>query len=115
MTHSTAEAEYVAADTATRKVMWFRSLKLSWEEKQNAAKIIYEDNMACLSLFKGEGRYFTSKHIGIRHVYIKEKVDGEEIILKYVPTDDQLADVMMKSLPPCKFNKFMSHLVCQLN
>ena len=81
VTHSTAEAEYIAANAATRTVMWFRSLMLGLDEKQDAATIIYEDNMACVSednmpcvsLSKGEGRYLTSKNIGIRYSYLKEK------------------------------------------
>lgn len=111
MAHSTADAEYIAADSVTRNVMWFRCLMKELSEEQVNSTIIDEDNMAFVSLSHGEGRYLTSKHIGLRYHYLKEKIDEIEIKLDYVATDDQLADLLTKPLPPSRFKTMKRHMV----
>jgi hypothetical protein len=40
----------------------------------------------------------STKHIAIHYHFIQEKVDTSEIELKYVPTNAQIADVLIKPL-----------------
>lgn len=76
--------------------------------------MIHEDNMACFSLSKGKGRLLTSKHIWLRSFYLKEQVDNGEIILQYVFTEEQSADLLTKTLASVKFNELMKHIVSEL-
>lgn len=71
ITHSTAESVYVAADSATRMIVWFRAMLMDLGEEQKGPTIMHEDNMACLSLAKGEGKFLMSKHIGLRYHYLR--------------------------------------------
>jgi hypothetical protein len=47
-----------------------------------------------------------SKHIEIQHHFLRQKVDEEELNLEYVPTGDQVADVLTKGLVREKHDKF---------
>lgn len=104
ITHSTAESEYVAADSATRMIMWLRVLLDELSERQKDATLIHEDNTACLKFAKEEGRFLTLKQIGLRYHYLREKVLSSEIRLEYISTHDQLADLLTEPLPYARFS-----------
>jgi len=44
-----------------------------------------------------------TKHIDIKHHYIREKIQEGMVQLKYIHTTDQEADMLTKSLPTNKF------------
>lgn len=64
---------------------------------------IYEDNQGCIQLSEKPGDHRLTKHIDTPHNFIREKVLGV-IILKYIETEKQLADILTKGLPAFKFN-----------
>jgi hypothetical protein len=51
-----------------------------------------------------------SKHIEIRYHFIRDMVQRGAIKLQYVGTDEQVADVLTKSLSPVKFKHFRDKL-----
>lgn len=44
-----------------------------------------------------------SKHISIRYNFLKEKVEAKEVKIVYVPTKEQIADILTKPLPQDTF------------
>ena len=54
-----------------------------------------------------------TKHIELRHHFIRDLVAKEEIALKYCSTEEQLADILTKALSKEKFCYFRGLLgVC---
>jgi len=51
-----------------------------------------------------------SKHMEIKYQYIQNIVQRGAVRLKYVPTDQQVADVLMKPLSRMKFAYFKEQL-----
>ena len=51
-----------------------------------------------------------TKHIDIRHHFIKEYVENHDICLEYVKTEDQLADIFTKPLGVETFYKIRNEL-----
>ena len=47
-----------------------------------------------------------TKHIEVHYHFVREKVLKQEIVLKKVGTNDQVANVFIKSLSRAKFEKF---------
>jgi hypothetical protein len=47
-----------------------------------------------------------SKHIEIRHHFLRQKIDENELDLVFVPTGDQVADVLTKGLVREKHERF---------
>lgn len=60
--------------------------------------MIYEDNQGCIALTENPVQHKRSKHIDIKHHFTREKVLSGEIRLQYIPTQDQLADLLTKPL-----------------
>ena len=56
------------------------------------------DNTNVINLSKNPVWYSKSKHIEIRHHFIKEHVVNEDVMLDYVNTEDQIVDIFTKPL-----------------
>lgn len=54
-----------------------------------------------------------TKHIEVERNFIKEKIDSGLIIIPYLLSSDQLADVLNKGLPTLRFQEITSKLVIE--
>jgi hypothetical protein len=61
------------------------------------------DNKSAISLCKNLVHHDRSKHIDTKYHCIRECVEESKIEVNYVCTDDQLADILTKSLGRLKF------------
>ena len=101
--HSSAEAEYVSASEATKQVVWLRKVLEDMGEKQEMATVLFCDNKSAISMSKNSVFHSRTKHINLKHHYIREAVEDEEVQIKHVKTEDQLADIFTKALLCDKF------------
>ena len=95
---STCEAEYVAAATVACQVVWLRRLlgELTGVEAQPLALMV--DNQPAITLTKNMVLHDWSKHIDVKFHFLRDYVDGGQIIIEFVETGRQLADVLTKPL-----------------
>jgi hypothetical protein len=100
---STCEAEYVAAATAACQAVWLRRLlgELTGEEAHPPALMV--DNQPAIALAKNPVLHDRSKHIDTRFHFIRDCVDGGQIVLEFVETGRQLADILTKPLGRLRF------------
>ena len=68
------------------------------------------DNTSIINISKNLIQYSRTKHIEIRHHFIRDHVQNENIILEFVPTGDQLADIFTKSLNGDRFEQIRDEL-----
>ena len=87
---STAEAKYMGLATGVQEIIWikqFISELLSIQNKQiNPIPIVYCDNQAAVSISHNDIHHHRTKHIDIRHHYIRDHVKQNNIQLKWIPT-----------------------------
>lgn len=95
---STTEAEYMATSQCTKEAIWLRKLLADVGLVQEGATTIMCDNQGCIALAKNPTHHSRTKHIDVQHHFIREKLEGNEISLKYCPTEDMVADVLTKAL-----------------
>ncbi|KAF2895017.1 hypothetical protein ILUMI_11159, partial [Ignelater luminosus] len=72
--------------------------------------IIHEDNIGCIHIINNPEKHQRTKHIDIKHHFIREKVANGEVKLKKTPSNEQLADIMTKALTKEKIEKNRSLL-----
>lgn len=103
VTLSTTEAEYVAASTAARELIWIRRLLDNLGCPCAGATVLRVDNLNSINLAKNPEYHKRTKHIDTRYHFIREKVVSKEIKLEHVPTEIQKADMFTKPLPKNRF------------
>ncbi len=104
---SSMEAEYIALTSATKEALWIRKLEKEIEGKKDEEKAIriFEDNQSAIKTATDEIHNERSKHIDIRYHFIRERIRRKEIEVKYLKTDDMLADILTKALAQTKITK----------
>jgi transposase InsO family protein len=95
---STAEAEYMALSDASREATWLRRILLNFDCEQSIPTIIFDDNQGCIALAKNPVEHERTKHIDIRHHFIREMVESQVIDVQYVCSEEMLADLLTKGV-----------------
>ena len=104
------EGEYVALSASARKVIEYRYFLESIDFPQGAPTVIFEDNMSAINLAQAPAITKNSRHIFIRHHYIRDCVANKSIQLKHLATDLMLADFLTKPFGPKKYIAFRGQL-----
>lgn len=107
---STAEAEYMAMAHASKEAIWLRTLLSEIGFPQESPSTIHVDNQGAIALANNPVHHARTKHIDIRHHFIRERIQSQEIELVYCPTDQMIADVLTKGLAKPKHEGFVSDL-----
>jgi len=103
VTKSSTEAELVALSDYASQVVWMRNFIIQ-QGYDVGPVILHQDNMSCMALVKrGGAASERSRHIDIRHFWVKELVDGKVAIVKHLPTDKMYVNVMTKPLQGQQF------------
>nr|GEV49732.1 hypothetical protein [Tanacetum cinerariifolium] len=71
---------------------------------------LYCDIRSAIALCCNNVQHSMSKHIDIRHHFIREQVERGVVELYFVPTDYQLADIFTKALPRQRFDFILPRL-----
>ena len=108
---STTQAEFVALAETAKQAIWLRSILrslsfLSPDSPIQSATIILGDNEASIQLAMNPIAHSRAKHIDIKWFFLRDEVKAGTLSLRRVPTDDNLADILTKSLGPQKHLKF---------
>ena len=110
MSLSTTKAEYIAACSAGSKVVWLQKMFSGLFDLEMDATCIYCDNQSCIKLSENPVFHDKSKHIKIKYQCIHDMVEKGVVKLQYVATDEQVTDVLTKSLSKVKFEYFNDKL-----
>ena len=101
---STIEAEYIAIGSCCTQLLWMQKLLHDYGICQEYLTI-YHDNTSAINISKNPVQHSRTKHIEIRHHFIRELVKDGTLTLKFIHTDDQKNDLFTKSLDSKKFEK----------
>ena len=64
---------------------------------------VFCDNTSGINISKNHVLHFRTKHIDIRHHFIRDLVEDKIISLEYVPTEGQIIDILTKPLDVSRF------------
>ncbi|GBP91603.1 Copia protein [Eumeta japonica] len=94
---STTEAEYMSLPPCVQEALWLKQFQeCFWQHMKNKSIIIYSDNQSSIKLSGTVGYHSRTKHIDVRRHFIRDKVLGERIEVRYVQTDMMVTDALTK-------------------
>ncbi|KAF2282892.1 hypothetical protein GH714_043312 [Hevea brasiliensis] len=100
---SSTKAEYVAATGATNQATWLRKVMEDLNLSQNSATVIWVDNKSAISVAKNSVLHGRSKHIKVKFHALRQAEASQEIKLEHCKSEEQIADIMTKSIRKAKF------------
>ncbi|GJY12947.1 putative ribonuclease H-like domain-containing protein [Tanacetum coccineum] len=101
--NSTTEAEYVAAANCCGQVLWIQNQMLDYGFNFMNTKI-YIDNESTICIVKNPVFHSKTKHIEIRHHFIRDCYEKKLIQVIKIHTDHNVADLLTKAFDVSRFN-----------
>ena len=95
---STAEAEYISAGSCCAQILWMKQQLSDYGIILDRIPIKC-DNTSAINLSKNPVQHSRTKHIEIRHHFLRDHVLKGDCVLEFVDTKNQLADIFTKPLP----------------
>ncbi|KAK2978736.1 hypothetical protein RJ640_012191 [Escallonia rubra] len=106
---STTEAEYMAVGACCAQILWMKQTLLDFGLKYDHIPILC-DNTSAIDLTKNPIQHSRTKHIEIKHHFIRDHVQKGDIVLDFVDTNHQLADIFTKPLDSKRFSALKREL-----
>jgi hypothetical protein len=66
--------------------------------------LIHYDNQSAIAKMYNPVHHARTKHIDIRHHFIRDHVEKKNIRIEYEPTETNTADILTKALAESRFN-----------
>ena len=137
---SSCEAEYMAASIATQEALWLRYLASDmgygdlrlrefgslcekdykkaclskWFYSDEMPLTLFNDNKSCIHLSKDPLYHKRSRHIHIRYSFVRDQTRAGHVDMAFIPTKDNLADLMTKHLPKTTHDYLTTKLLYRL-
>ncbi|CAH9069607.1 unnamed protein product [Cuscuta europaea] len=103
LSKSSTEAGYRAIAYTVQDTLFIRSLLADMGITISAPVQLRCDNVSASYLVVNHIHHDRSKHIKIDYHFVRERVAHGDLVVKYVPTQLQLADIFTKSLSSQRF------------
>ncbi|GKD21495.1 retrovirus-related pol polyprotein from transposon TNT 1-94, partial [Tanacetum coccineum] len=100
---STTEAEYVSVGKVCQQALWTKQALIDYDVRLDDVPIMC-DNKGAIDLSKNPVQHSRTKHIKIRHHFLRDNVQKGHISIKKVPSVDNIADILTKPLKRELFN-----------
>jgi len=110
VSRSSTEAEYKALANATSEMMWIQKLLTELQVPHPKAARLWCDNLGAKYLSANPIFHARTKHIEIDFHFVRETVAQKLLDIRFISTNDQVADGFTKALPVQKLVMFRSNL-----
>ncbi|KAK2969475.1 hypothetical protein RJ640_022189 [Escallonia rubra] len=110
VSRSSAESEYRSVAYVVAESYWLRQLLRDLGVFLHRPVIVYCDNVSATYLAANLVFHARTKHIEIDFHFVRENVASGDIVVRYVSTSDQLADIFTKGLSRLKFHQLKANL-----
>ena len=111
VSRSSIEAEYRALASTTAELYWLRMLFRDFGIFLPHPPLLWCDNVSALAIASNPVFHARTKHIEVDYHFVREKVLRCDLMLKFISTHDQLADLFTKGLLSPRFNWLTSKLM----
>jgi hypothetical protein len=108
---SSAEAEHMAVSAAVQEIKWIKQLLQEITMKPDKSTTLLCDNQSAIQISNNDMHHNRTKHIDIRHHFIRDALKNKEFNMVWIPTEEQVADILTKSLAVIQFTRLRDLLM----
>ncbi|KAG6530792.1 hypothetical protein ZIOFF_004550 [Zingiber officinale] len=80
---SSAEAEYISASVATSQAIWLRKILADLGHHQIEGTVLHCDNKSAIAMAKNPVHHNRTRHIALKHHFIRQAIEDKEIQLEF--------------------------------
>jgi hypothetical protein len=104
------EAEYKAMAGATAEIMWVQVVLCELHVSGPSSAGLWCDNMGAKYLASNPIFHGRMKHVEIDYHFVRDRVVQKLLEVRFISTEDQLADGLTKLLPQRRLIEFQCNL-----
>jgi hypothetical protein len=108
---SSAEAEYMAISATIQEMKWIRNLLIELNILTDLTPILFCDNQSAIAISQNDKFHNRTKYIDIRHHFIRDAIKNKEVLLEWIESKEQQADILTKSLTKETFTKLRKEIM----
>jgi hypothetical protein len=109
VTLSTVEVEYVAAGQCCAQLLWMRQTLRDFGYNLSKVQLLC-DNESAIRLADNPVEHICTKHIDIRHYFLRDHQQRGDIDVCHISTENRLADIFTKPLDEKMFCRLRSEI-----
>lgn len=106
VSRSSAKAEYRSLANCVSELLWIKQLLNEVKMPMTKVPIIWCDNSSTVSVSENPTHHTKMKHVEIDHHFVREKILAGCLQVNFVPSTEQIADVLTKPITPKQFSNF---------
>jgi Reverse transcriptase (RNA-dependent DNA polymerase)/gag-polypeptide of LTR copia-type/GAG-pre-integrase domain len=114
VSRSSTEAEYRALALAAAELIWLQYLLTELHIDIFLPPILWCDNIGATFLASNPMFHARTKHVEIDYHFIRERAQANQLIIRFICSKDQTADVLTKPLPSPRFLQLRDKLTVAL-
>nr|GEX65379.1 copia protein [Tanacetum cinerariifolium] len=100
---STTKAEYVSVGKTCQQALWMKQALIDYDVRLDDVSIVC-DNKGAIDLSKNPVQHSRTKHIEIRHHFLRDNVQKGHILIEKVSSVENIAGIITKPLRRESFN-----------
>ena len=95
------------------EVMWIKRILEELKIPSPSPMKAYRDNKATISISHNLALHDRNKHVEVDKHFIKEKLDKGLICMTYIPTTEEVGDILTKGLHGKQFDSLVSKMAME--
>jgi hypothetical protein len=107
VSRSSIEAKYKSLVNATTEIIWIKALLHELGVSQSRPASLWCDNLGATYLTVNPVFHARTKYVEVDYHFVRERVAGKFMEIKFISTDDQIVDGFTKPLTLHKLQKFV--------
>ena len=111
VSRSSTEAECKSLAVGTAEVAWICMLLRDLNIFLFSCLTIWCDNTSAISLASNPVFHARTKHVEVDYHFVQERVVRGDLKVQFIPTVDQLANLLIKALPALRFIQLSNKLL----
>jgi len=105
----TVEAEYIATGSCCAQSLWIKQQLCDFGLILSKIPLLC-DNTSAINLTKNPVQHSRTKHIEIRHHFIRDHVNNDDCVIQFAASETHLADLYTKPFNKERFNFHINEL-----